>query len=163
MHGNDGDCAIRRGDYLAKTPNQTVPANDREYQLHEQVGYILRQVSQRHLGIFSGQIANLTPTQFAALAKLCEWRSISQNELGRQISMDAATIKGVVDRLRNRGYVKIKPDQRDQRRLILSPSAEGERVFADLMVAAREITAKTLAPLTKKEQNQFLRLLSKLK
>ena len=163
MHCEDGDCSIKRGDYLAKTPNQTVPANYKEYQLHEQVGYILRQVSQRHLGIFSGQIANLTPTQFAALAKLCEWRAISQNELGRQISMDAATIKGVVDRLRNRGYVKTQPDQRDQRRLILSPSAEGERVFADLMVAAREITAETLAPLTKKEQNQFLRLLSKLK
>ena len=148
---------------MVKTRPQSVPVDDKGYQLYEQVGYTLRQVSQRHMGIFADQIADLTPTQFAALAKLCEWRSISQNELGRQISMDAATIKGVVDRLRNRGYVKTQPDQRDQRRLILSPSAEGERVFADLMVAARKITAETLAPLTKKEQNQFLRLLSKLK
>ena len=124
---------------------------------------MLRQVSQRHIRIFSDQITDLTPTQFAALAKLCEWRSISQNELGRQTSMDASTIKGVVDRLRKRGYLETQPDQRDHRRLILSPSAQGERVFADLVTVASDITAKTLEPLTKKEQDQFLRLLSKLK
>ncbi len=146
-----------------KTRLQRVPANDTGYKLYEQVGYILRQVSQRHMGIFSDQITDLTPTQFAALAKLCEWRSISQNELGRQTSMDASTIKGVVDRLRNRGYLETQPDQRDHRRLILSPSAQGERVFADLVTVASDITAKTLEPLTKKEQDQFLRLLSKLK
>ena len=146
-----------------KTRPQRVPANDTGYKLYEQVGYILRQVSQRHMGIFSDQITDLTPTQFAALAKLCEWRSISQNELGRQTSMDASTIKGVVDRLRNRGYLETQPDQRDHRRLILSPSAQGERVFADLVTVASDITAKTLEPLTKKEQDQFLRLLSKLK
>lgn len=146
-----------------KTRPQRVPANDTDYKLYEQVGYILRQVSQRHMGIFSDQITDLTPTQFAALAKLCEWRSISQNELGRQTSMDASTIKGVVDRLRNRGYLETQPDQRDHRRLILSPSAQGERVFADLVTVASDITAKTLEPLTKKEQDQFLRLLSKLK
>ena len=146
-----------------KTRPQRVTANDTGYKLYEQVGYILRQVSQRHMGIFSDQITDLTPTQFAALAKLCEWRSISQNELGRQTSMDASTIKGVVDRLRNRGYLETQPDQRDHRRLILSPSAQGERVFADLVTVASDITAKTLEPLTKKEQDQFLRLLSKLK
>ena len=148
---------------MVKTRSQWVPANDTGYRLYEQVGYILRQVSQRHIRIFSDQITDLTPTQFAALAKLCEWRSISQNELGRQTSMDASTIKGVVDRLRNRGYLETQPDQRDHRRLILSPSAQGERVFADLVTVASDITAKTLEPLTKKEQDQFLRLLSKLK
>ena len=146
-----------------KTRPQRVPANDTDYKLYEQVGYILRQVSQRHMGIFSDQITDLTPTQFAALAKLCEWRSISQNELGRQTSMDASTIKGVEDRLRKRGYLETQPDQREHRRRILSPSAQGERVFADLVTVASDITAKTLEPLTKKEQDQFLRLLSKLK
>ena len=103
-----------------------------EYQLHDQVGFILRQVSQRHVGIFIDQIDEFTPTQFAALAKLCEWRSISQNELGRQTSMDGATIKGVIDRLKNRGYVNVKPDPKDQRRVILSPSAEGDRILRSM-------------------------------
>ena len=133
-----------------------------EYQLHDQVGFILRQVSQRHLSIFIDQIDEFTPTQFAALAKLCEWRFISQNELGRQTSMDGATIKGVIDRLKDRGYVNVKPDPTDQRRVILSPSAQGDRIFASLLTAAHRITADTLAPLTAREQDRFLSLLSKL-
>ena len=43
------------------------------YVLDEQVGFILRQVWQRHSAIFSREIGtNLTPTQWAALSKLAE-------------------------------------------------------------------------------------------
>ncbi len=133
-----------------------------DYELNDQVGFILRQVTQRHVGIFVDQIDIFTPTQFAALAKLCEGRSISQNELGRQISMDAATIKGVIDRLKSRGYVDAKSDPQDQRRVILTPSTEGIRIFKAHVNAAECITAETLAPLNDKEQAQFLRLLRKL-
>ena len=41
------------------------------YILDEQIGFILRQVWQRHATIFAREIGiNLTPTQWAALAKL---------------------------------------------------------------------------------------------
>ena len=50
-------------------------------------------------------IEGLTQTQFAALAKLHEVGPCSQNQLGRLIYLDAATIKGVVDRLSARGFV----------------------------------------------------------
>ena len=148
---------------MARLGSKSKSKNDMEYQLHDQVGFILRQVSQRHVGIFIDQIDEFTPTQFAALAKLCEWRSISQNELGRQTSMDGATIKGVIDRLKNRGYVNVKPDPKDQRRVILSPSAEGDRIFAINVSVAHRITKDTLAPLTAKEQSRLLSLLSKLR
>ncbi len=138
------------------------PENDTGYQLTEQVGFILRQVSQRHVTIFADLMPDLTPTQFAALSKLCELKTVSQNELGRRTSMDAATIKGVIDRLKKRGLVNSRPDPRDQRRLILTPSAAGQRLFDDLVERAHRITAKTLAPLKSKEQTQLLRLLSKL-
>ena len=136
--------------------------NDTGYQLSEQVGFILRRVSQRHVGIFAEQIPDLTPTQFAALARLCELKRVSQNELGRRTSMDAATIKGVIDRLKGRGYVVTEPDTVDQRRLILSPSAEGRRVFEAIVAAAHRITDDTLAPLDPAERDEFLRLLLKL-
>jgi len=135
---------------------------DTGYQLSDQVGHILRRANQRHVGIFAGHIPDLTPTQFAALAKLCEAQTVSQNELGRRTAMDAATIKGVVDRLRKRGYVNAKPDPGDQRRVILSPSAKGRRSFDRLAARAHEITTETLSPLTAKERDQFLRLLAKL-
>ena len=43
------------------------------YILDEQIGFILRTVSQRHAAIFARDIGtNLTPTQWAALSKLAE-------------------------------------------------------------------------------------------
>ena len=54
------------------------------YILDEQIGFILRQVWQRHAAIFAREIGiNLTPTQWAALAKLSESGPCSKNQLGR--------------------------------------------------------------------------------
>ncbi len=79
------------------------------YRLDDQVGYILRLVSQRHASLFLSRLgSDLTPTQFAALVRLAELGQCSQNELGRQTAMDVATIKGVVDRLRGKGMVSMK-------------------------------------------------------
>ena len=76
-----------------------------DYQLEEQIGFILRLVMQRHIGLFGQRIDEVTRPQFSVLAQLCAVGEASQNELGRSIAMDAATIKGVVDRLRDRGLV----------------------------------------------------------
>ena len=74
------------------------------YVLDDQVGFLMRIAMQRHTSIFTSRmIEGLTQTQFAALAKLYEVGPCSQNHLGRLIYLDAATIKGVVDRLHLRG------------------------------------------------------------
>jgi hypothetical protein len=87
------------------------------YVLDEQVGFLMRVAVQRHTSIFTGRmIEGLTQTQFAALAKLHEVGPCSQNHLGRLIYLDAATIKGVVDRLGIRGFVTALADPKDRRR-----------------------------------------------
>ena len=133
------------------------------YILDEQVGFILRQVSQRHGAIFSQFIGDdLTPTQWAALAKLAETGSCSQNQLGRLTAMDVATIKGVVDRLTRRGLIGTEADPTDGRRLLVTLTDEGRAVVARAEVAALEITRETLAPLSPDEQAVFLHLLKRL-
>src|SRR4030081_1968665 len=80
------------------------------YVLEEQIGFILRQVWQRHAAIFAREIGiNLTPTQWAALAKLSETGPCSQNHLGRLTAMDIATIKGVIDPLTLCGLTSARP------------------------------------------------------
>ena len=70
------------------------------YVLDNQAGFLMRVAMQRHTSIFTSRmVEGLTQTQFAALAKLYEVGPCSQNHLGRLIYLDAATIKGVVDRL----------------------------------------------------------------
>jgi DNA-binding MarR family transcriptional regulator len=135
-----------------------------EYILEQQVGFILRQVSQRHAAIFVARIGDdLTPTQWATLAKLLERGPCSQNLLGRHTAMDAATIKGVVDRLSNRGIVETRPDPKDARRLVVVLTPAGREIAERASLNAEAITEETLRPLTAAERSTFLKLLKRLR
>ena len=96
-----------------------------DYILDEQVGYKLRLATQRHLEIFSRHLPSLTPTQFSILARLYEVGECSQNQLGRMVAMDAATTKGVIARLIERGLVHAEDDPVDLRRLKISLTKAG--------------------------------------
>jgi len=143
---------------LAET---TQPADP--YVLDDQIGFLLRKAQQRHLALFAAlMVAGLTAQQFATLAKLAETGPSSQNALGRATAMDNSTINGVVGRLRQRGLVQTEPVPEDNRMHLVRLTAEGERVVAEAQPAAREITTRTLDPLTPAERARLLDLLRKL-
>ncbi len=134
------------------------------YRLEDQVGYILRQASQRHAAIFAERIPEqLTATQFATVARLADIGPCSQNELGRLTSMDGATVKGVTDRLIQRGFVEATEDPEDGRRRVLALTEAGRDAVARAIPAAIEITEQTLEPLSEAERTQFIDLLKKLR
>jgi DNA-binding MarR family transcriptional regulator len=134
------------------------------YVLDEQVGFVLRQVSQRHATIFATRIgSDITPTQWAALAKLYEAGATSQNQLGRMTAMDVATIKGVVDRLAKRGLVDTQADPADARRLLATLTKKGRDLVEAHCADALSISEETLAPLSATERRTFLQLLNRLK
>jgi DNA-binding MarR family transcriptional regulator len=136
---------------------------DAGYVLSDQVGFILRQAQQRHTNIFASlMIEELTPTQWAVLAKLKECGPCSQNLLGRQTAMDAATIKGVIDRLTKRGITVTTADPADGRRLLVSLTPDGEAICARAEPMAARITAATLDPLNDAERAIFVALLRRL-
>jgi DNA-binding MarR family transcriptional regulator len=133
------------------------------YHLDDQIGFILRQVSQRHAALFAAGIGDeLTATQWAVLAKLQERGPCSQNRLGRRTAMDAATIKGVVDRLGKRGLIETRPDPEDGRRLEVALSPAGHALAERTAPNALRITEETLAPLDDAERSQLIALLRKL-
>jgi MarR family transcriptional regulator, lower aerobic nicotinate degradation pathway regulator len=145
-------------------PKRSVKPSRPSYILDEQVGFILRQVSQRHAVIFAREIGvNLTPTQWAALAKLAETGPCSQNLLGRLTAMDVATIKGVIDRLGVRGLTETSPDPEDGRRLLVSLTRAGQQLAEKSAPNALAITRETLAPLDARERETLMALLSKLR
>lgn len=142
----------------------TTDEADAAYVLDEHVGFMLRQVMQRHLAIFSAAMPEqLTPTQFAALARLLELDAMPQTQLGRLTAMDAATIKGVADRLRARGWVQTRRDAADGRRIVVSLTSAGRALAQRCVRIAAQATRETLAPLPVADQATLLRLLRQLR
>ena len=132
------------------------------YVLDDQVGYVLRRVTQRHLAIFSEALPEVTTTQWAVLARLAEQGPQSQNLLGRATAMDGATIKGVVDRLTRQGLVATTGDPDDKRRLTVTLTPAGSTLFEASIAAALAVSRKTLEPLTPAESRLLVQLLSRL-
>lgn len=160
-------------DSVADPDADTPPATDpddtasvgrpRGYVLENQIGFLIRRAQQRHLNIFSTYMGeDLTARQFAVLAKLKQIGACSQNALGRQTALDAATTNGVIRRLQERGLVeKVKSDE-DLRLKLVRLTAEGDRTVTRMIPIAQDITAKTLAPLNREEQATLARLLRRL-
>jgi MarR family transcriptional regulator, lower aerobic nicotinate degradation pathway regulator len=142
---------------------RSTPRAAGKYVLEDQIGFLLRQANQRHTAIFANRIIeNFTTTQFAALAKLYEVGPCSQNRLGRLTAMDAATIKGVVDRLTKRGFTTARPDPQDTRLLILELTKAGLAAIESAIPAAVRITEETLDPLSSSERTLLLKLIRKI-
>lgn len=145
-----------RGDYARSVTSK------QPYILDDQIGYVLRRAQQRHLSLFSAAIPQVTTTQWAVIARLHQLGPLSQNLLGRETSMDAATIKGVVDRLIRMNLAATAPDPDDRRRLTVSLTAEGRTLFETTAATALEVSETTLAPLDEVERATLMALLLRL-
>src|SRR5580704_9857814 len=147
-----------------RTSKATVATrDDGDYALERQVGFMLRLAQQRHTTIFASlMIEELTPTQWAAIAKLKEIGPSSQNLLGRLTAMDAATIKGVIDRLTKRGFTRTKSDPADGRRLLVALTERGAALYDRARPIAARITEQTLRSLNEGERAELLALLTRL-
>ena len=135
-----------------------------DYVLEDQIGFRLRKAHQRATDDFTAVMGRfeVTPTQFAALAKLHEAGPLPQSQLGRLTAMDPATISGVVQRLTRRGCVRQSVDPRDGRLSVVSLTAQGAAAAAAMTAAAGAVSARTLAPLTAREAATLLKLLARL-
>lgn len=132
------------------------------YVLDDQIGYVLRKVTQRHLAIFTEHIPEVTTTQWAVLVRLAESGPISQSHLGRATAMDGATIKGVVDRLTRLGLAQTAADPSDRRRRTVSMTDAGLALYKRVVGTAVQVTDATFGPLSADERETLMRLLARL-
>ena len=134
------------------------------YVLEAQVGFLLRCAHQHATEVFNAVMGRfgVTPTQFAALAKLDDTGSVSQNQLGRLTRMDPATISGVVGRLTARGLVRQATDLKDARLVMLALTPTGQAAVRSMKGIAAEVSRRTLEPLNAGEATVLLKALAKI-
>ena len=149
---------------VSARPASTALPEAEGFVLDEQVAHLLRRAHQRASALFLSVLgeAQLTPTQFFAMARLHERGKLSQNRLGRLAAMDPATIQGVIRRLHERGYIERLADPTDRRRMVLSLSPLGQETVARLLKDANRIGDEIVAPLPPDERGLFVSLLKKL-
>jgi DNA-binding MarR family transcriptional regulator len=145
-------------------PEDANPEVAAGYVLEDQIGFLLRCAHQRATETFNAVMAefSITPTQFAALAKLDDLQAVSQNQLGRLTAMDPATISGVIGRLATRGYVQTSPDPNDGRVVVLGLTPAGKAAVTAMKAVAANVSRKTLEPLTAADAAALVAALTKI-
>jgi DNA-binding MarR family transcriptional regulator len=137
---------------------------DKAYILEDQIGFLIRRAHQRASAIFEQVMDGLdvTPVQYAALAKLHDLGATSQNQLGRMVGIDPATMFGVAGRLSKRGLVSPSVDPNDARLVLLELTQPGRETIEAMKARGPEVSARTLEPLTPAEAETLLALLGRI-
>ncbi len=98
------------------------------YRIHTQGSNALRRA-------FQAAGYDVTPEQWAVLARLEEEEGMNQTRLGEKMLKDRHNITRILNLLERRGYVERRPDEADK------------RVYRVYMTAAGRATRKELAPI----------------
>lgn len=69
---------------------------------------------------------DLTYTQYIAMMVLWEKKEINVKDLGKKLYLDSGTLTPLLKRLEQKGMVARRRDQKDERILMISITAEGE-------------------------------------
>jgi DNA-binding MarR family transcriptional regulator len=77
-------------------------------------------------------------------------------------SVDQATIRGIVERLKARGLIDLSKDEADGRKVVISLLPKGEALLQDMYPQAYLISEKTVARLNPAERIALLYLLRKI-
>jgi DNA-binding MarR family transcriptional regulator len=120
---------------------------------------IERQVRSRLRGKFA-----TTLPRFDLMAQLERQRDgLKMNELSRMLMVTGGNITAIVDQLEHEGLVERLDDVADRRAFRIRLTRTGERTFAEMARAHEEWVVELLAGLSRREQEDLLKLLAKVK
>jgi len=134
------------------------------YEFSSQVGHLLRRAYQRHTALFQQFIpdSKLTVAQFVVMCALNDDGPASIASLVKATVIDQATIRGVVDRLKNRDLISLQADPSDRRKVMVTLTQAGAQLVTEMQPFAQTITEETFGPLNEAERVALLYLLRKI-
>jgi DNA-binding MarR family transcriptional regulator len=126
--------------------------------------HLIRRAHQLSVALFAEETAthDVTPVQFAILQALLDAPGADQVTIAQRVALDAATSGSVMGRLETRGWLERSPDAADKRRRRLTLTPEGRKAAHALKKPAQRVQERLLERLSTNEQEQLVRLLSKL-
>jgi DNA-binding MarR family transcriptional regulator len=136
-------------------------ADGRLLAFYQMPGHLIRRSKQKSTAAFMDAFAefDVTPIQFAVLHVLQIMPGLDRSELCELVGLDNSTIGGVLARLKTR---KLLLQHVEGRRHLLTSTPAATALLARMAKTMPEVQAAILHPLTARERQQLVRLLSKL-
>ena len=104
----------------------------------------------------------LTNLQHLVLEGLWHMEGQTAAELGKLLVLDKATLSGVLDRMREAGWIAKRPDPQDRRVVRLFTAPKAAKLKDELVALRRRANAQLLAAFSLEEQVLLKRLLKDL-
>ena len=135
-----------------------------EYAVPDMPGHLLRRCHQISVAIFleECQAYELTPLQYVTLATLAAFGPLDKARIGGIAALDRTTVAVVVKNLDERGFVTARPSEQDRRATLIEITAEGRDLLASVRTHVSNAQERMVAPLSKAERAEFMRLLRKI-
>ena len=106
--------------------------------------------------------AGLTVGGWRTLSLIGRYEPIYPSGIAERSSVDPDKVTRAVDRLVDSGFVARKVDQEDRRRVLLTLTARGRRVYVELDHVRRVLESEFLSVLAPQELKQFHATMDKL-
>ena len=131
----------------------------------DNIVFLLAKGHQRAQGVLKGHlnVFGLTPMQCLFMESLWDEDGLSVGDIGRRISLDTATLAGVLDRMVTAGWVRREADPDDGRvtRVYLTDKAKG--ALSDLSASIERTNNELLSNFSLEEKLLFKRFLRDVK
>ena len=88
---------------------------------------------------------------------------LKMNELSRLLMVTGGNVTGIVDQLEKEGLVERLDEPADRRAFRIRLTRTGERSFVEMARAHEEWVVELFAGMTRREQDELLKLLAKVK
>nr|WP_255592778.1 MarR family transcriptional regulator [Bordetella sp. BOR01] len=127
-------------------------------------GYLVRRLNQIHYALFYEECKtqNVTPVQYGVLTALSLSPWLDQTAIGMELGLDRTTTADVIKRLQERGLVERRVNPNDKRSRQAVITQEGLRIMGLLQGGMARAQQRLLEPLTPRNQEIFMKLLSTL-
>lgn len=147
---------------MTNAPKAPPPENG--YDFSGQIGHLLRRVYQRHTALFQQYIpdSQLTAAQFVVLCSVRDNGGSSLADIVKATVIDQATIRGVVDRLKQRELIEVHLDKTDRRKVVINLTAAGQALVHEMQPFAMQISESTYGNLNPAERMALDFLLRKM-
>ncbi len=104
----------------------------------------------------------LLPSGWKAMAAIGRYGPVSAKEVGAHTTVEPDKVTRSVDRLVERAYVGREQDAVDRRRVTLTLTPAGQKVYEDIEFLTRSVELELLGALSVEERKSLSRILAKL-